>query len=130
MGQIKERLDPNKPLEGEWEMAKVWTRQEDLSPSPGDYEKIVAEQWHKTGCFAAGAPYVVRMLLRSLDLSEHLSPEERKQYWPFAKDSPEVPKLADKFLAPDCAGAGGLSEAEIANLKAIAARAAPQAPKP
>jgi hypothetical protein len=65
------------------------------------------------------------MLLRRLNLSEHLPPEE-EQYWPFAKDSPEVPKLAEKFL--NCAGARGLSEAAIANLNAIAARTAPQAP--
>jgi hypothetical protein len=37
----------------------------------------------------------------------------------FAKDSPEVPKLAADLLKPDCAGARGLSKDEIAELKTI-----------
>ena len=43
----------------------------------------------------------------------------------FANDSPEVPKLAAAFLAPDCAGARGLTDGEIAKLKAIAAKTKP-----
>ena len=54
----------------------------------------------------------------------------RRYNSPFAKDSSELPKLAEKFLAPDCAGARGLTEDEIEKLKAIAARAVAQAPKP
>ncbi|HMF06761.1 MAG TPA: hypothetical protein VKE72_07105, partial [Methylocella sp.] len=64
--------------------------------------------------------YVLRALLRRLE-----SPGES----PFGRDSPEVPKLAAAFLKTDCAGARGLSEAEIARLKEIAAKAPPPAPK-
>jgi hypothetical protein len=48
---------------------------------------------------------------------------------PFASDSPEKPNLAAAFLDKDCAGARGLSVAEIADLKAIRDRAPPPAPK-
>src|SRR5262249_25205350 len=49
-----------------------------------------------------------------------------------AKDSPEVPKLANAFLdAEHCPGARGLTDAEIAKLKELAAKAKnpPPAPK-
>ena len=50
---------------------------------------------------------------------------------PFGKDSAEKRKLAAAFLdEANCPGAHGLSEADKSALKAIAAPAAPQAPKP
>jgi hypothetical protein len=49
---------------------------------------------------------------------------------PFAKESPEKAKLAAAFLDKDCAGARGLSEGEIAELKKIRDGAPPPAPKP
>ncbi len=49
---------------------------------------------------------------------------------PIAADSPEKPKLAAAFLDKDCAGARGLSEGEIAKLKAIRDSVPPPAPRP
>ncbi|MGH6848685.1 MAG: pentapeptide repeat-containing protein [Methylocella sp.] len=121
---IEQRLAPNKALKGEEEMAKVWADRERLSPTPDVYEKSLVEQWRKTGCAADGAPYVVRALLNRLDNPK--SPEIS----PFGADSPQKATLAAAFLEKDCAGARGLSEAEIAKLKAIRDRALPPAPKP
>ena len=46
-------------------------------------------------------------------------------------DAKELPKLAATFLDTEhCAGARGLSEAEIAKLKEIAAKAPSPTPKP
>jgi hypothetical protein len=51
------------------------------------------------------------------------------KFSPFAKDSPKVPKLAADLLDTEhCPAARGLSEAEIARVKEIAAKAAPAAP--
>ena len=117
-------LDPNKALKGEKDMAKAWTDHANHPPTREVYEQSVAEQWHNTGCATDGAPYILRALLSRLS-GMYLSQ--------FAKDSPEVPKLAADFLKPDCEGARGLTDAEIAKLKAISSRAppaAPPAPKP
>jgi len=123
--RIEQRLDPDptKTQKGEEEMAKVWATQSGSSPTQEVYEKSLAEQWQKTGCAAEGAPYVLRGLLARLG-------NPRYWYSPFASDSPETPKLAAAYLDKDCAGARGLSEAEIARLKAIRDRAPPPAPKP
>jgi uncharacterized protein YjbI with pentapeptide repeats len=121
MEVIDRRLDPNKELEGENEMAQVWADQEGFSPAQDAYKRSVAKQWSETGCAAEGAPYVLRGLLRRWDKPGLL---------PFGNDSPEVPKLAAAFLDKDCVGAHGLTEADKAKLKAIAAPAAPQAPNP
>jgi hypothetical protein len=121
MERIEQRLDPTKALEGEKEMAKVWAARESESPSPEVYEKSFAEQWRTTGCAVNGAPYVLRALLARLDTDDS----------PFDKGSPEKPKLAATFLdEAHCPGAHGLSEADKAKLKKIAAPAAPPAPKP
>jgi hypothetical protein len=118
--RIEQRLDPTKALGREEEMAKVWASRANSSPRPDVYERSLAEQWRRTGCNAFGAPYLLRALLDRM--------------WsivgPFGNDSPEVPKLAAAFLDKDCAGAHGLSESDKARLKALAAPAAPQAPKP
>lgn len=119
--RIKRRLDPTKALEGEDAMAKVWAARASSSPTQEVYEKSFARQWRNSGCAADGAPYVLRALLSRLD-----DPEESG----LGADSPEKAKLAVAFLDKDCAGARGLSEAEIAKLKAISARAPPPAPKP
>jgi hypothetical protein len=115
----KETLDPNKALEGEKEMANVWAHKERSSPAPEVYEKSLAKYWRDLGCAAEGAPHVLRTLLVRLDGDES----------PFAKDSPEKPKLAAAFLDKGCAGARGLSKAEIATLKAIRDRAKSQEPE-
>ena len=107
-----ERLDPNKPLEREDEMASVWAALEQSSPAADAFETIVAEQWRKAGCDAEGAPYVVRGLLRRLESG------------PFEEESPHIPKLAVAFLDEEHrAGARGLTEGETSRLKAIAGRA-------
>ena len=59
---IEQRLDPEKPLDGEDEMAKVWTGQAGSPPAEDVYEKRLAEILRETGC-AQRAPYVVRGLL-------------------------------------------------------------------
>jgi hypothetical protein len=100
-------------------MAKDWTDHERASPAQAVYENNLAGQWLLTGCAAEGAPYAFRALLHRLDDPDRST---------FALDSPEVPKLA--FLDKDCAGARGLSEAEIAKVKAIRDRAPSPAPKP
>jgi hypothetical protein len=136
---IEERLDPTKSLEGEEEMAKSWIDQQHVSLAPDIYDTSLADQWRETGCAAEGAPYVIEGLLSLHSGSMILSfnPEkrgrveqERPHFPPFGDHSPENAKLAAAFLAPDCVGAQGLTEAEIATLNTIRDGAAPQASKP
>jgi hypothetical protein len=109
-------------MEGEEEMAKIWAARERMSPTPEAYEKSLAEQWRRTGCSAQGAPYVLHALIARLNFS-----------WssPLRYGGDAAKALAAAFLnEANCAGAHGLSEADKAFLKKIAAPAAPQAPKP
>jgi hypothetical protein len=110
-------LDPDKSLEGEEEMAKVWADRGRSSPAPEVYEKSLAEEWRKTACAPDGAPYVLRGLPHKFNNPEFLG---------FGI----LPNLAATLLDKDCAGARGLSDAEIASLKAIRDGASPPAPKP
>jgi hypothetical protein len=122
MEQIEQRLDPKKALEGEDEMAKIWTVQANSSPTLEVYEKSVAKLWRKTGCGADGAPFVLEALIVRLSFPVST---------PFHYQSDAATALASAFLdEAHCPGARGLSEADKAKLKEIAARAAPQAPKP
>jgi len=133
MEGIERRLDPAKALEGEKEMTMIWAALEQDSPTPDVYEKSLAEQWRATGCAADGAPYVLRVLLYRLntDIRYEVGDVIYQVHSPFGDNSPEVPKLAAAFLdEAHCAGARGLSEADKAKLKQIAAPAAPLAPKP
>jgi hypothetical protein len=127
-----EILDPTKALAEEQEMADDWADHERSSPASEVYEKSLATQWQKTGCAADGAPYALRALLERLESYEgriRANSFNNSRASPFGEDSPEVPTLAAKFLDKDCAGARGLSQAEIAKLKEIAAKAPPPAPK-
>jgi uncharacterized protein YjbI with pentapeptide repeats len=119
---IEQRLDPPKALEREDEMAKIWAARERESPAPEAYEKSLAGQWRELGCAADGAPYVLRGLITQL------TNRDSSRF----RDQSDVAKaLASAFLdEAHCAGAHGLSEADKATLKKIAAPAAPQAPKP
>jgi uncharacterized protein YjbI with pentapeptide repeats len=129
--RIEKTLDPAKTLDGEDEMAKDWADHERSSATDKVFEKKLAEQWRSTGCAEEGAPYVLRQIIAAVNTRITDWFGEVAGVNLFGAASPEVvPKLAAAFLAPDCAGARGLSEAEIAKLKAIAATAAPQAPKP
>jgi hypothetical protein len=121
MARIERRLNPAKALEGEKEMAEIWAAREGMSPTPEAYAKTLAGQWRKLGCAAEGAPYVLQGLVRQLS-----------DTWssPFRDQSAEAKALAADFLYKDCAGAHGLSEADKAKLKKIAAPAAQKAPKP
>jgi uncharacterized protein YjbI with pentapeptide repeats len=97
------------------DIAYLWGK---ASETPLGPEALLAS-WREIGCQGngvnyAGAPYVARALLGQLD--ETL----------FENEAPAKAKLASAFLKPDCAGAKGLSETEIAQLKEIAAAAAPQ----
>jgi hypothetical protein len=119
---IEQMLDPSKALEGEDEMAKIWAAREHESPTPEAYAKILAEQWRELGCAADGVPYVLHGLVAQLG---------DPNYSPFRDQSDAAKALAAAFLdEARCPGAHGLSEADKANLKKIAASTAPQAPKP
>jgi hypothetical protein len=120
MKRIEASLDPSKAPKGEEEMAAVWADHMRASPVPAVYEKSVAAQWRKTACAAEGAPHVLRALFARLD----------DPYSPFGNDSPEKVKLAAAFLDKDCAGARGLSDDEITEIKVIRDSAPPPAPKP
>jgi hypothetical protein len=112
-----EKLDRAKALEGEAEMAKVWEAQARSSPATDVYEKRLARIWQEIGCSAEGAPHVIRGLLARL----------RGLPFPFDAQSPHPSSLAKAFLDEEhCPGARGLSDAEIAKLKAIRDRT----PKP
>jgi uncharacterized protein YjbI with pentapeptide repeats len=118
---IEQTLDPTKALEGEEEMAKVWANQGRSSPASEVYEKSLAEQWRKTGCAAEGAPHVLHGLVARLS---------DRDTSPFRQQSDAAKALASAFLdEAHCAGAHGLSEDDKAELKKIAASAAPQARK-
>jgi hypothetical protein len=122
MERIEERLDPTKAMEGEDEMAKIWTVQANSSPAPEVYAKSIAGQWRELGCAAEGAPYVLHALISRLSIPA---------ISPFRGRSEEAKALASAFLdEAHCPGAHGLSEFDKAELKKIAAPAAPQAPKP
>jgi uncharacterized protein YjbI with pentapeptide repeats len=120
--RIEKSLDPDKAHEGEDEMAKIWANRESESPTPEAYVKSLAGQWRELGCAPEGAPYVLHGLVTQL--SDPIFPR-------FSDPSDEAKALASAFLdEAHCAGAHGLSEADKSTLKKIAARAAPQAPKP
>jgi len=119
--RIIHRLDPANALEGEDEMAKVWATRDRESPAPKAYAKSLAGQWRETGCAAEGAPYVLQALIARLRVPFSSSFRDLSGW---AKD------LAADFLYENCAGAHGLSDADKAKLKKLAAPAAPQAPKP
>jgi hypothetical protein len=126
--KIEQRLDPTRPLKGEDEMAKVWAAREGDSPTPEAYAKSLAGQWRELGCAAEGAPYVLHALIARLSRIARLSSADSS---PFRFQSYAAEALASAFLdEARCPGAHGLSEADKAKLKEIAALAAPQAPKP
>lgn len=122
MERIEQRLEPTMALEGEDEMAKVWAARERKTPAPTSYAKLLAEQWRVLGCAAEGAPYVLHELIAELS---------RPVISPFRDQSDAATALAKNFLdEAHCPGAHGLSEADKAELKKIAAQSAPQAPNP
>jgi hypothetical protein len=122
MERIEYTLDPTKALDGEDEMAKIWAARERESPIPEVYAKSLAGQWREIGCATEGAPYVLHAFIRRFS-----DPEIS----PFRHQSEQIKLLAKDFLdEAQCPGAHGLTEADKAKLKEIAAPAAPQAPKP
>jgi len=121
MRRIEQNLDPSKARTGEDEMATIWAAHERETPAPEVYAKSLAGQWRELGCAAEGAPYVLHGLIARL------------RWWdsPFRDRSDEATSVAAAFLdEAHCLGAHGLSEADKAILKEIAAPAAPQTPKP
>ncbi|WGJ14131.1 pentapeptide repeat-containing protein [Methylocapsa sp. D3K7] len=118
MGRIEQRLDPTKALEGENEIAKMWTARERETPTREVFERNLAGQWREVGC--AGTPSVLSALVSQLEKILDLAVRR------------DVPKsLAAAFLdEAHCASAPGLSEADKAKLKKIAAPTVPQVPKP
>jgi hypothetical protein len=118
-----EELDPTKVLGKEAEMAKDWADRERSSPAPDVSAKSFAEQWRDVGCATEGAPYVLHRLVFQLSGPPIIPP--------FRDQSDAAKALAAAFLdEAHCPGARGLSEADKAKLKEIAAPAAPTAPKP
>ena len=121
LARIELRLDPEKPLNEEKQMAEHWEElQAAPPPAPDVYEAALAEQWRQIGCSTQGAPYVLARLIRYMDYS--LSP--------FSPGSPQVPQLAAEFLKDNCAGASGLSDDEKGRLKALRDRGAQKPPNP
>ena len=123
MERIEQHLDPTKTPEGEDEdeLAKIWAAREREAPTPEAYEKVQARQWGELGCAAEGAPYVVHALIARLS---GVDTSDRDQ-------SDAAKSLASAFLdEAHCPGAHGISPADKADLKKIAAPAAPKAPKP
>jgi hypothetical protein len=118
--RTEQRLDPTTVLEGENEMAKIWAAREREAPRPEVYEKSLAGQWREAGCAATEAPYVLHALIDRLPSSVF-----------FPDQSPSAKALASAFLdEAHCPGAHGLSEADKALLRVVAAPAAPPPPKP
>jgi len=121
MDRIERTLDPTKALEGEEKMAEDWTEHERSSPAPEVYAKSLAGQWREVGCAAQGAPDVLHALVVRFSSAGT----------PIPAESDAAKALAAAFLdEAHCAGAHGLSEADKATLKTLAAPAAPPAPKP
>jgi uncharacterized protein YjbI with pentapeptide repeats len=119
---IEQRLDPTKALKGEKEMAKVWAARVNSSPAPELYAESLAGQWRELGCAAEEAPYVLHGLVDQLGSAENS---------PFRDQSDVAKALASAFLdGAHCAGVHGLSEADKAKLKNIAAPPAPHPPRP
>jgi hypothetical protein len=59
-------LDPAKPLEGEEALPKAWDELAGSLPTLEGDQKHLATLLREIGCEAAGAPYVIRALLRNL----------------------------------------------------------------
>jgi hypothetical protein len=96
----------------------MWTARERETPTREVFERSLAGQWREVGC--AGAPYVLSALVSQLEKILDLA---------VRRDTPK--SLAAAFLdEAHCAGAHGLSEADKAKLKKIAAPTTPQVPKP
>jgi hypothetical protein len=121
MERIERRLDPEKALEGENEMAKFWAAREREAPTPEVFEKSLIRQWRELGCAPEGAPYVLPALIQQLGTI--LSP--------FSGRSDAAMSLGAAFLDDlHCAAAHGLSKAEIATLRDIRDHGVLPAPKP
>ncbi len=126
--RIKQGLDPGKALEGEGDMAKIWAARKRETPTPEVYEKSVVNLWRQLGCSAEGAPYVLHGLVVQLN----------GLATPYGNSIPRIPIQSDAAKAraaafldeAHCPGAHGLSEADKARLKKIAAPDAPPPPKP
>jgi hypothetical protein len=105
-----ERIEKSLKPEGfpdERAIADGWKEKEKNSAPPA----AVLGAWKEIGCKGNdrdynGAPFVARALIARLD------------WRPFENEAPAKAKLAAAFLAPSCAGAKGLTDEEIAKLKA------------
>jgi hypothetical protein len=58
-----ERLNPNRPLEGEAEMARQWVSLTGSSPSDSTYQPGLIRELTHIGCEPAGAPYVLDAII-------------------------------------------------------------------
>jgi hypothetical protein len=97
-------------------MATAWKALENSSPAIDAYDETLSESLRRTGCDAAGAPYVVRGLLRNLDRR-------------FVSNSPQPSAIAAVFLDETrCEGASGLSEEDKVKLREIRDRRPPALP--
>ena len=80
------------------------------SPTREAFEAEAAKHWQQVGCQPDGAPHIVTQLASRLTGSFPT---------PFDNDSPQLAALANAFLAKDCAGAAGLSDALRAQLQRL-----------
>ena len=81
------------------------------SPTREAFEAEAAKHWQQVGCQPDGAPHIVTQLASRLTGPSFFAP--------FDPDGPQLAALANAFLAKDCAGAAGLSDALRARLQRL-----------
>jgi uncharacterized protein YjbI with pentapeptide repeats len=112
---LDERLDLNRSIEEGSAMAQEWRA---LASSPltvDDVENQRGEEWRKTGCAAAGAPYVLAVISVNIQMAFRTEVRQRQ--------------IAAAFLDPACAGGRGMSDDTRRRLAAIVQPVAPDAAK-
>jgi uncharacterized protein YjbI with pentapeptide repeats len=110
--RLEPRLDPEKPLKGEVQMAQRWAELQSSSLTLDAYEEELFNEWHRIGCAVDGTPYVLTALIQRLRFSRS----------PFRYNSPQLGRLEAEFLKEDCAGARGLPENTKEILKELSLR--------
>jgi uncharacterized protein YjbI with pentapeptide repeats len=136
LGRIEMALDPDKPLDGEKDMAKAWADldhpQPELDAQQNAEQKILRENiLREAGCSEKAAPYVIQGLMFQGSLTIRHNAMAVNQTEPFGGRfgaNPAYPAaLARSFLdEANCPGARGLSGADRSSLRKIRAGAWPR----
>ena len=115
---IESVLNPDPPpFPKDEEIAARWNKANTAHPDPANQEAEIVSHWQSTGCDARSAPHVVAALAQAMNRRGNLFNANS----PFAENSPRAAQLAAAFLDPSCAGNKGLSDADTAILKKLAA---------